>query len=59
MPAVGEKREPHYLGDGLYVEEGNWPGEMCLYASNGITRTNQVFLDGEMLQILYEWFHRV
>lgn len=56
---VGEPRQPIYLGDGLYAEEGSWPGEACVYASNGLTRTNQVYLDAEMLQSLYEWFHRV
>jgi hypothetical protein len=50
-------REPIYLGDGLYAEQGHWAGEVCVYASDGVTRTNQVYLDAEMLSRLSEWFH--
>jgi len=47
-------RDPIYLGDGLYAEEDH-PGRMRLYASNGITVTNEVFLDGDMLAQLNAW----
>lgn len=46
-------REPRYLGDGLYVEDHGH--QFCLYASNGISRTNEVFLDASMLKSLNEW----
>lgn len=39
---------PHeYLGDGLYV---NYDGfTFCLYASNGVETTNEVFLEPDVL----------
>jgi hypothetical protein len=48
---------PIYLGDGLYAEKSRWPGEVCLYASNGITRTSEVYLDMDMLDQLHTWAH--
>lgn len=42
-----------YLGDGLYAEHQGH--QVRLYASNGITATDQVFLDREMLTKLMEY----
>lgn len=47
------KKEPIYLGDGLYAEDQGY--QIRLYASNGLTTTNEVFLDQSMLQKLNNW----
>lgn len=39
--------KPAYLGDGLYAEFDGYQVE--LYASNGISRTNRVFLEPGVL----------
>lgn len=39
---------PTYLGDGLYVINRGW--QLELYASNGIVKTDAVFLDGDVLE---------
>lgn len=46
-------RSPIYLGDGLYAEDQGY--QIRLYASNGLTTTNEVFLDQSMLQKLNNW----
>jgi hypothetical protein len=38
--------EPTYLGDGLYASFDGWQVE--LYASNGLEKTNSVFLEPEV-----------
>lgn len=43
-------KPPTYLGDGLYAEDQGW--QIRLFAANGITVTNEVFLDREMLAVL-------
>lgn len=50
-------KRPTYLGDGLYAEEGHWPGQIRLYASNGVTVSNEVFLEDNMLEVLTDWFY--
>mgnify|MGYP001568628783 CR=1 FL=1 len=43
-----------YLGDGAYVE---WTGnEFIVYTSNGIERSNQVFLDSLAMKQLVEFY---
>ena len=37
-----------YLGDGLYVDYDGWQVEV--YASNGISATNKVFMDPSVLK---------
>lgn len=39
--------EPVYLGDGLYADFDGYQIE--LYASNGVRKTNQVYLDSSTL----------
>lgn len=46
-------RPPAYLGDGLYAEHQGY--QVRLYAFNGITTTDEVFLDREMLARLNEY----
>ena len=43
-----------YLGDGLYAELNN--GHVCLYAFNGLERTNEVFMDSVTLTIFLDVF---
>jgi hypothetical protein len=50
-------RQPIYLGDGLYAEVGHWEGETRVYASNGVTQSNEVFLDADMIDKLHAWAH--
>lgn len=50
-------QDPIYLGDGLYAEVGHWPGEACVYASNGVIRTAAVYLDVSMIDALHAWAH--
>lgn len=51
-------RAPIYLGDGAYVEMGSWVGQTCVYTSNGITRTNKVYLEIDMIDKLHRWVHQ-
>ena len=46
-------KDPIYLGDGLYAEDSGY--NIRLYASNGVTATEEVFLDREMLKKLVDW----
>ena len=45
--SISKLAEPAYLGDGLYVSHDGWQVE--LFAHNGIFKTNQVFLEPEVL----------
>ena len=42
-----------YLGDGLYVSHDGWQVE--LFAHDGIGKTNQVFLDPDVLKNFVDW----
>lgn len=45
-------KDTYYLGDGAYVRFEY--GEVVLYTSNGIERTNRVVLDFSMLDELFK-----
>jgi len=46
-----------FLGDGAYVE---WTGnEFIVYTSNGIERSNQVFLEPMHMRRLIEFYNEV
>lgn len=49
-----DKTPTIYLGDGLYVAAIT-PNDYCIYAHNGIERTNSVYLDFDMLTKAHEW----
>lgn len=54
---AGDPPEPTYLGDGLYA---SWDGHQIeLYASNGIRKTNSVFLDGQVFAAFEEFVQRI
>ena len=46
-----------YLGDGLYADFNGHDVE--LYASNGIIRTNRVFLEPQVLAAFNQWQKRL
>lgn len=46
-------KPPVYLGDGLYAEDQGY--QVRLYATNGISVTEEVFLDREMLAALMKY----
>ena len=47
-----------YLGDGAYVRSGDYPGETLIFASNGISRTNTVFLSPGMMDTLVLYWNQ-
>jgi len=47
-----------YLGDGVYAElESGW--RVKLTTENGISVTNTIFLDPEVLQALADWLGKI
>ena len=46
-----------YLGDGLYADFDGYQVE--LYAHNGISKTNSVFLDGTVLAAFQQYIRGV
>ena len=46
-------KEPVYLGDGLYADFDGYQIE--LYASNGIEKTDRVFLEPAVLRAFFEY----
>lgn len=52
-----EKRQPEYLGDGLYAD---FDGQTVrLFASNGVSTSNEVFLEADSLAALLRYLVRV
>jgi hypothetical protein len=49
--------EPEYLGDGLYACYNGYQVE--LYASNGVMKTNKVFLDPGVLGAFLNYIDRL
>lgn len=47
------KEYENYLGDGLYVDFDGYQIE--LYSSNGISKTNQVYLDSDVILSFLDW----
>ena len=41
---------PHYLGDGVYIVNDGF--HYILYTSNGIERTNTIYLDPQVIHAL-------
>lgn len=46
------EKQKEYLGDGVYVEEGSYLGEIVLYCDNGIKRSNHIYLEPDMVERL-------
>lgn len=49
--------EPVYLGDGLYADFDGYQIE--LYASNGMRKTNQIYLEPRVLEAFYRYAESV
>jgi hypothetical protein len=59
-PPIGPNKSPHevsnhatFLGDGLYADFDGYNVE--IFASNGIIRTNRVFLEPCVLEAFLRW----
>jgi hypothetical protein len=48
---------PEYLGDGCYVKLHE-SGQVVLFTTDGISTTNSVFLEPEVLRSFKEWIGR-
>lgn len=46
-----------HLGDGLYASRNNW-GQVELFAHNGLRKTDQVYLDPEVMARFLGWLGR-
>lgn len=58
MPAeIPSSHRPVYLGGGLYAEFDGW--QITLYASNGVIRTNEVFLEPEDLTAFLRYVEKL
>lgn len=51
------RNEPTYLGDGLYAMFDGW--QIKLWASNGLSVTNEVWLEPSVLARFLEWVREV
>ena len=49
--------DPVYLGDGLYADFDGYQVE--LYAHDGITKTNQVYLEPSVLEAFWEYVKKL
>ena len=50
-----DRKLAEYLGDGAYIRRGAYLGEVIIFASDGISRTNTVHLDPQMIENLEAW----
>ena len=44
-----DRKLAEYIGDGAYIRRGTYLGEVIIFASDGISRTNTVHLDPQMI----------
>ena len=47
--------DKQYLGDSVYIEEGNFFGQLKLTTDNGLGPSNEIFLEPEVLQQLIQY----
>lgn len=50
--------EKAYIGDGVYVEEGSFKGEVVLTTSNGMQDTNTIVLEPSVVKALSKWLEQ-
>lgn len=55
--ATGGTNEAEYMGDGLYAEFDGYQFE--LYASDGIRKTNRVFLEPQVATAFFDYVARI
>ncbi len=53
-PQVPDRRKT-YLGDGAYVQEGSFRGELVLTTEDGISVQNRVVLEDVMVELIQAW----
>lgn len=46
------RNDAQYVGDGVYVEQGAWAGQIRLFTSDGINETNEIYLEAQEMQAL-------
>ena len=51
------KKESHYLGDGLYVHNDGY--QLRLYASDGVSIIEQIFLERSVVQSLLNYIEQL
>lgn len=44
-----------YLGDGVYIEQNDC-GQVVLTTSDGLSNTNTIYLEPEVVRAMEEWF---
>ena len=53
-----DRKLAEYLGDGAYIRRGAYSGEVIIFASDGISRTNTVFLSPGMMDTLVLYWNQ-
>jgi len=46
--------EKTYLGDGVYIEQNDF-GQVVLTTSDGLSDTNTIYLEPEVVRAMEEW----
>lgn len=55
---MSEIRKSSYLGDGVYVKDGYYFGEVVIYTSDGITESNHIRLTQTEIKLLTRFYNR-
>ncbi len=50
-----DPRRKAYLGDGVYLQEGSFRGELVLTTENGISVQNRVVLEDHVIGLIQAW----
>ena len=53
-----DRKLSEYIGDGVYIRTGTYLGEVVIFTSDGIHRTNDIRLDSRMMETLAKWWKR-
>lgn len=48
-----------YLGDGAFVEHFPVMGELVIYSTNGLKKTNTVYIESTSIKDLYEFLGKL
>ena len=54
---MAKSETPFYLGDGAYVKLNEY-GQIVLFTSDGVTTTNTICFEPELLLAFQEWLRR-
>jgi hypothetical protein len=50
---------PDYIGDSIYIKEGNWQGAAILYLDNGTGAHNSIVIEQEQLEAIVRFTRRM